>query len=257
MCAMVQLSIISICLNEKERMEQTILSVLDQSFKDYELIIVDGGSTDGTLDVIRKYQDRISVFISEKDTGIYNAMNKGIRRSSGEYLLFLNGGDRLYAGDILAKVFCEPRDADIIYGNELFQKEDYQYVWDFSNVIVNRFHTGPMPHACSFIRKRLFDAHGLYDESYYVAGDQAFFVREICRHKARTQFVPFIIAAANMYGRSCDPQNLPLIEKEKRKAIWQNTPIYVWFKTQVAIPWYLSLRRQCQRIGNLLRGNSR
>ncbi|MCX7046398.1 MAG: glycosyltransferase family 2 protein [Candidatus Sumerlaeota bacterium] len=267
---MVRLSIISICLNEKDRIEQTILSVLQQTFNDYEFIIVDGGSTDGTVDVIRRYQDRIGAFISEKDNGIYNAMNKGIRRSSGEYLLFLNGGDHLYTEDVLQKVFAAPvssfmpvpaqtpapADADIIYGNAMLQGDAGESVWDFSGVAVSRRYTGTLAHPASFIKKRLFDEHGLYDESYRIVGDYAFFLREICRYGVTTRFTPHIIAVSNIQGLSCDPRNLPLINREKKRAVWRNVPFLIWLRTQVAVPWYLAMQSRCRRITQFLKGGT-
>ena len=91
-----QLSIVTINLNNKIGLEKTIVSVINQKYRNFEFIIIDGNSTDGSVDIIQKYQDKITYWISENDSGIYNAMNKGIANSKGEYILFLNSGDYLF-----------------------------------------------------------------------------------------------------------------------------------------------------------------
>lgn len=98
-------TVITVVYNAKELLEETILSVLNQTYSNIEYIIVDGGSTDGTLDIIKKYQDKISKYISEPDQGIYDAMNKGMSLSKGQWLNFMNAGDSFYSNDVLQKVF--------------------------------------------------------------------------------------------------------------------------------------------------------
>ena len=110
-----KLSVITVVYNDVKGIERTMLSVLTQTYSNIEYILIDGLSTDGTLDVIKKYQDRIKL-ISEKDAGIYDAMNKGLAMTSGDYVLFMNSGDEIYASDTVAKVFAAADDADIYYG---------------------------------------------------------------------------------------------------------------------------------------------
>src|ERR1035437_822845 len=100
---MKKISVITICLNERDNIEKTIKSVINQNSTDFEYLVIDGGSIDGTTEIISKYNDKLSYFISEKDSGIYSAMNRGIKNSTGEYLLFLNGGDYLSDVNILSK----------------------------------------------------------------------------------------------------------------------------------------------------------
>lgn len=111
-----KLSVITIVYNNVADIEQTMLSVLGQTYPDIEYIIVDGFSTDGTLDIINKYKDRLGRLITEKDEGIYDAMNKGLAAATGDYVLFMNSGDELFANDTVAKVFATAEDADIYYG---------------------------------------------------------------------------------------------------------------------------------------------
>jgi glycosyltransferase involved in cell wall biosynthesis len=110
-----KLSVITVVYNNAKDIESTMLSVLNQTYHHIEYILVDGLSTDGTLEIIKKYQDKI-ILISEKDNGIYDAMNKGLAESTGDYVLFMNSGDKIYAPDTVAKVFATEDDADIYYG---------------------------------------------------------------------------------------------------------------------------------------------
>ncbi|MGZ3778246.1 MAG: glycosyltransferase family 2 protein [Mucilaginibacter sp.] len=111
-----KLTVITIVFNDVKHIERTMLSVLGQTYPNIEYIIIDGLSTDGTLAIIKKQQDKISKLISEKDEGIYDAMNKGLSAATGDYVLFMNSGDEFYADDTVAKVFAVAEDADIYYG---------------------------------------------------------------------------------------------------------------------------------------------
>lgn len=116
-------SIITVCFNAEKHLEETIRSVLGQQYPHIEYIIIDGASRDGTLDIIHKYGDRISKVVSEPDAGLYDAMNKGLRHATGDYVFFLNADDALYAPDTLEKMLEQCTDADAIYGEALFVNE--------------------------------------------------------------------------------------------------------------------------------------
>ena len=122
---MAKISIITVVRNDEKHIEQTIRSVLDQTFTDYEYLVIDGASTDGTLNIIKKYEDRLT-WISEPDKGIYDAMNKGLRMARGEYVLFLNSGDSFFDGKVLEKVFSSAPDADVYYGDTVIVDESGQ-----------------------------------------------------------------------------------------------------------------------------------
>lgn len=112
-----KLSIITINLNNAAGLEKTAESIVCQTFTDFEWIVIDGGSTDGSVDVIRRYADRIAYWVSEKDSGIYNAMNKGVKVVNGEYVQFLNSGDWLASATILNEIFLNNNSEDVIYGD--------------------------------------------------------------------------------------------------------------------------------------------
>lgn len=110
------LSVITVVYNNAKDIERTILSVINQTYKNIEYIIIDGVSTDGTLQIIQRYSDEISLIVSEADKGIYDAMNKGLSLATGEYVLFMNSGDEIYSKDTVENVFASADDADIYYG---------------------------------------------------------------------------------------------------------------------------------------------
>jgi glycosyltransferase involved in cell wall biosynthesis len=112
-----KISIITVVYNAAALLERTIKSVLNQSYTNIEYIIIDGASTDGTLNIIEKYQEKIALSHSGKDKGIYDAMNRGLKDATGDYVLFLNAGDELYSIDTIEKIFAIAVDADVFYGN--------------------------------------------------------------------------------------------------------------------------------------------
>ena len=119
-----KLSIITVVHNGEKYIERTILSVTGQSYTNIEYLIIDGGSTDGTVGIIKKYQKNIADWVSEKDQGIYDAMNKGLKRAKGHYVLFLNSGDELYSGNTIESVFSQNDGSDVYYGEtEIFNEK--------------------------------------------------------------------------------------------------------------------------------------
>ncbi len=121
-------SIITVTYQAESYLEATIQSVLKQTYPHLEYIIIDGGSQDGTLEIIRRYEEKISHWLSEPDEGIYDAMNKGIRQASGDYLWFINAGDEIYAEDTLEKIFQAPPWADVYYGEAEFRDLEGNYL---------------------------------------------------------------------------------------------------------------------------------
>lgn len=121
-----RLTVITIVYNNVRDIERTMLSVLNQTYSNLEYIIIDGESTDGTLQVIRRFQHQVSRILSEPDQGIYDAMNKGLALASGDYVLFMNSGDEIYASDTVASIFALAPDADIYYGETEMYNQQWQ-----------------------------------------------------------------------------------------------------------------------------------
>ena len=120
-----KLTVITVVYNNVHDIERTLLSVLKQSYSNIEYLVIDGASTDGTLEVLKKYEKQLQRLVSEKDQGIYDAMNKGLALASGDYILFMNSGDELYSLDVVEKVFATAKDGDIYYG----ETEMYDEQW--------------------------------------------------------------------------------------------------------------------------------
>ncbi len=114
------ISFITVVFNSAQYLEATLLSIIDQTFREIEIIIIDGGSTDGTVDIIKKYETRLAYWISEPDKGLYDAMNKGLAKATGDYVCFINSGDQLYSNEIIEKAFGNLSTLpDIVYGETM------------------------------------------------------------------------------------------------------------------------------------------
>ena len=174
-----KLSVITVVFNNVRDIERTVLSVLNQTYSNIEYLVIDGRSNDGTLDIIKKYQDRIKL-ISEKDAGIYYAMNKGLNIATGDYVLFMNSGDEIYAPDTVAKVFATADDADIYYG-------ETEMINDKGESLGQRRHKAPekftwrsfkygmsVSHQAIYIKRSLT---GQYNERYHLSADIDWIIR--------------------------------------------------------------------------------
>jgi glycosyltransferase involved in cell wall biosynthesis len=168
------LSIITIVYNNVGDIERTLLSVLNQSYAHIEYIVVDGASSDGTLEVIQRYQDRLSKVVSEKDAGIYDAMNKGLALASGDYVLFMNSGDELYSPNTVESVFATAPDADIYYGETEMYNEAWQSIGKRRHSVPEKFTWKSfrfgmtISHQAIYIRRTLTEP---YDRQYELSAD--------------------------------------------------------------------------------------
>ena len=211
-----KLSVITICLNDLDGLRKTVNSVTAQTFRDFEYIVVDGGSKDGSVDFLGKLGNKVR-FISEKDTGIYNAMNKGIAMATGEYCLFLNSGDYLVNDDVLMSVFLQNKNSDIFYGNMIIENENGTRRFGKMPKELSFVHmiADTLWHPVSFIRKSLFEKYGRYDESLKIVADYDFFLKVICINKVSTSYLNFPVAVFNLKGFSSLPENKKLLHEER------------------------------------------
>lgn len=202
-----KISVITINLNDKAGLQQTIESIICQTFSDYELIVIDGNSTDGSIDIIRQYEDKICYWVSEPDKGIYNAMNKGIEQAKGEYFYFLNSGDRLISKDVFANIFSSNTDCSFICGNFttelhgiLKKEEPYKgRNWQFSLFDI---YSGDLCHQAFFIKAGNFEKYGLYDEDLKITADWKLFFLAIGVHHEPVLYKDVDIVIYNMEGLS-------------------------------------------------------
>lgn len=212
-----QLSIITVNRNDRDGLAKTLASVHEQqSFAACEHLVIDGGSTDGSIDVIRRYADRLAHWVSEPDAGIYAAMNKGIARSRGEFLLFLNSGDWL-APDVLAATFADFPTVDVAYGNLQFMIGDQPgKLWvppEPADLNFSFWVRGTLPHGATFIRRRLLAERG-YDENYRIVADREFFFRTYLRGEATFAHVDRLVSYFPRGGISNDPRHAELRQAE-------------------------------------------
>lgn len=173
------LSVITVNLNNAAGLALTAESICRQTFSDYEWLVIDGGSSDGSVEVINKYSNHILYWVSETDTGIYNAMNKGLTLARGKYVLFLNSGDYLISDTVLQEVFDLNVEADIIYGDFEFVDNCGRSLGDFrynDTLCFSDLYIGGLPHNASFISRQLLLEHP-FNEGYKLASDWEFFVK--------------------------------------------------------------------------------
>ena len=213
---MPKLSIITVNLNNTEGLQKTIKSVISQTFTDYEYIIIDGGSTDGSKEIIQKYADKITYWVSEPDKGIYNGMNKGIKEAKGEYINLLNSGDIYISNNILSSVFSKNFSEDILYGNINTQNQNFIFP---EKLTLRTFFRGTIGHSSSFIKKSLFEKYGLYNENYKIVSDWAFFVDVIIHKKSSYKYLNKYITFFEGGGISWDAEYFPLQQKERREVL--------------------------------------
>jgi len=214
-----KLSIITINRNNAKGLGKTIESVVCQTFKDFEYIVIDGASSDESIDIIKKYSANMSYWVSEPDDGIYYAMNKGINIAKGEYCLFLNSGDYLSSKSILEKAFQYDFFEDVVYGdliceNYIGQKILIKYN---STLSILKYFKGTawvyLSHQNSFIKKSLFEKFGFYRTDLTLSSDQVFFTKVIFEGTSTYRYIPIAITICDPTGTSA--KNVTLCTKER------------------------------------------
>ena len=217
------ISIVTINLNNKKGLERTIKSVLAQTCIDeIQYIVIDGKSTDGSVDVIKQYADGIDYWVSEKDKGIYNAMNKALSHLKGTHVLWLNSGDFLASADVIEQVLKHLDDSIIIYGDEILFKRNKamvsyvnaEYVTESKMLFPEKvddtyFKTAALPHQSSFIRVDYQKQHP-YDENYRIISDWKFFREAVMIDKVKYKHIPVMVSYFELGGISTEQNKLAL-----------------------------------------------
>lgn len=234
-----KLSIVTINFNNAEELRKTLASVAVQTYRDIEHIVIDGGSTDESVEVIKDYVNQCVMYdvlwVSEKDSGIYNAMNKGILKATGSYVEILNSGDVLAAPDVTERMVKELEKAEyptVLYGNML---KSYD-----GKTIINRdtcgdglytpesflyFYKGTLNHDCAYIRRDLFDKYGLYNEEMKICSDWEWYVKAIAIGGEKAVYTNIDVTIFDMNGVSeSRGKNADLIKKERREYLEKILP---------------------------------
>ena len=228
---MLKISIITVTRNSAETLADAMDSVLRQSYRHIEYIVVDGNSTDNSVDVIKSYEARFEGrlrWISEKDDGIYNAMNKGVRMATGDIVGILNSDDFLSSDTVIEQMVAQfGNDTDGIYGDVHFVHPDnlHKTVRYYSGSIFRpwllRFGFLP-PHPSFYVRRKMFEQYGYYDDSYKISADYEFIMR-LCLHQARLRYLHLDFVTMRIGGASTRNWKARMIgAKENLKACRQN-----------------------------------
>jgi glycosyltransferase involved in cell wall biosynthesis len=234
------ISIVTINLNNLTGLKKTVQSVLLQNYSRIEYLIIDGGSTDGSVEFIESNENNLSYWCSEKDEGIYDAMNKGIICAKGDYVLFLNSGDYFYDSKSLSYLVNNSNNEGIIYGkmgmyvNESLQSKAYP-----CKLSLAYFRYDTIPHQSAIIKRELFDKFGYYKTHFTIVSDWAFFVDCIIKGKVKYKYIDQVISIFDLNGVSSQPSSNQIIRKEINQHLKQKYWFsYQYFKLNWAIKYY-------------------
>lgn len=221
-----KISVITVCLNAKDSIEKTFESLKNQTYKNVEHIVIDGASIDGTLDIINKYKDSIAHFVSEKDSGIYNAMNKGLKYVTGDIVYFLNATDSLYNDEVLEKIVNEFKnhpDLEMLWGDIQFTEKGKEPRVHKNNdvTIKSDFLYNNPCHQSIFYKSELFKKYGDYDEDIKIFGDCDFNVRVLVTNNAKCKYIPEVVACFEIGGISTSSEESDrLLHKADRLKVY-------------------------------------
>lgn len=204
-------SVITINYNNREGLKHTIDSVVCQTYNEFEFIIIDGGSTDGSVDIIREYKNHITYWISEKDHGVYHAMNKGIAQAHGDYCIFMNSGDCFHAPDILDSI--KDYQEDIICGKVFKGDSTIPSGHNKPTITLVDLMRGSLPHQAMFIKRDLLVKHP-YDERYKILSDWKFCLETIVLDNCTFRNVDIVVADYDTNGISTNSNGLLPKERE-------------------------------------------
>lgn len=226
------ISIITVVYNGESLLKATLDSAINQTYKNIELVIVDGGSTDNTVAVAKNYSSHIGTLISEKDKGIYDAMNKGIKLAKGEWLYFLNAGDSFYHINVLESIFAKPipEQVQFLYGKvqTVNEPSGIDYITGEPVAFVDFFYRYPICHQATFTHRKAFETIGNYHIQYKLAADTEWFARLFKKLPENTLFINEIIAFYDIQGATY----------HKRMQGYQE---YLQFG-RTLFPWYISVK---------------
>lgn len=216
-------TVITINYNNADGLRRTIESTVGQTYCDYEYVIIDGGSTDASVDVIKEYENKITYWVSEKDGGIYNAMNKGMKSAHGEYLIYMNSGDVFASDSVLSDVYLHINDEDIIIGNVL--AADSRVIMSppplNGNLTMYHLYSGAIPHQGTFVKLALQQKHP-FDETLRIAADWKFFLKCIIFDNCSVKYINVNVALYDTSGLSS--QNPQAMRDEKDKVLAEYLP---------------------------------
>lgn len=221
-----EISVITVCKNAESTIEKTILSVLGQEYENIEFIVVDGASTDKTQDIIKKYRDRITKYVSEQDEGVYSAMNKAIGLATGDIIFFLNANDIFHDKKVLDTIaieFEKDEELSIVYGDiiTIDEKTGNKIPILFNRVSKLSLIRNTICHQAIFAKTALFHQNGLFDTKYKIAADYDWLLRMMVVNKIKSKHIQKFIADFNLGGISANSKYQKIASSEHRKIATQ------------------------------------
>lgn len=222
------LTIITINFNNLKGLKRTVSSVLKQTWQEFEFIIIDGGSTDGSEEYIKSIKQNLNYWVSEPDKGVYHAMNKGINKANGEYLLFLNSGDHFFDKFILEKNNKILNQDDIIYSNLQVVDRNKTFIKHYpERLSFSYFVKDTLPHPATFIKKEAFLNTSLYDEEFKIAADWKFFIDGVCKFNLEYKKVDTVFSTFYLGGMSSNPENRSIKYEEIQQVLRNDYSAYI------------------------------
>jgi len=224
-----KISIVTINYNNSIGLKKTIESVVNQTWKNFEYIIIDGGSTSEDVDIIKSYENQINYWVSEPDKGIYNAMNKGIKKATGDFIIFMNSGDNFTNLSVLEEVQSKlTYDFDIYYGDYYRIKSNSKRRKTFpESLTFSFFYSGSLAHPATFFRRTLFDEIFFYNESYRIVSDWEFFIYAICYKNVKYHYLKSAISDFDFTGISSNPKFKELENQERKDVLKKYFPLFI------------------------------
>jgi len=203
-----KISIITVCFNSSETLEETLQSVAEQTYADIEYIVIDGESTDDTLNILKKYSDIINILVSEPDNGLYDAMNKGIALSNGKFVMFLNSDDVLNNNNTIKNIICEidKHSLNVVYGDISFFNDDVNKtlrLWKSSKFKKQNINKGwHPPHPGFTVSKEIFNEVGVFNSKLKIVADYDFMLRCFNYKYLKIKYIDNVIVKMRMGGAS-------------------------------------------------------
>lgn len=245
-----KISIITVVFNNRETIQDTLRSVIDQDYENIEYIVIDGASTDGTIEKIAPFESQITTFISEKDKGIYDALNKGIQRATGEVIGILHADDLFAHSSVVTHVADHflTTGTDSVYGDLTYvDREDIEHIvrhWRSGPYEKQKFLSGWMPpHPAFFVKKQCFLDFGMYDLSFKSAGDYELMLRFLYKRNVSASYLPEVLVKMRVGGTSNANLSNRIVANQQDRRAWKRNSLKpkfytLWLKPIRKIPQY-------------------
>ena len=223
-----KISIITVNYNNLEGLKKTIESVKNQTYQAFEYLVIDGGSKDGSVDYLQNNNKLFDYWISEPDKGVYHAMNKGIEKASGDYLIFLNSGDHFFKKSVLRKNESFIENYDLIYFNQYVISKTKNFLKEYPDTLsFSHFLKDNLPHQATFIKRKLFTTVGLFREDFKIVSDWKFFIDAVCKHNVSYIHVNKTLTVFYRDGISSLKESIKVINDEKQVVLKSSYLPYV------------------------------